>query len=339
MTEVATTIHVLRGFDDSALGPEEWARVLATGQSDQVFLTWHWQTAWWQSFARGELLLLAAERGGRIVALAPLFAEAGMVYFVGSGGSDYLDFIGDISDPEILDSLLAEARKRVRDFIGFVFYHVPETSETGRRLQEAAARLGLKLFEEGSQPAPVLAMGADKSNALEAANKRTPAQRERFFLRNGLLEVHHLADGATILPHLDDFFAQHITRWADTQWPSLFNDEKQRQFYRNVVRTAGQTGWLRFTRLAWDGRPIAFHFGFCYRGTFLMYKSSYAIDLAQRSPGQVLLRQLLLKAVDENAHTYDFGLGEEAYKSQLATATHVVRNWGLYEPTAVADKN
>ncbi len=339
MNQTAITTRVLSGFDDPALGPEPWARVLARGQSDHVFLTWQWQTAWWKAFGRGELLLVAAERDGQILALAPLFTDSGMVYFVGSGGSDYLDFIGDISDPQVLDALLTEVSKRVGDFIGFVFYHVPETSETGRRLQAAAERLGLKFFEEGSQLAPLLDMGADKSKALEAANKRTPAQRERFFSRNGVLEVQHLAEGQKILPHLDDFFAQHITRWADTQWPSLFNEESQREFYRNVVRAAADTGWLRFTRLGWDGRPIAFHFGFFYRRTFLMYKSSYAIDLAQRSPGQVLLRQLLLKAVEENAQTYDFGLGEEAYKSHLATQTNVVRNWGLYDPGAVGNKN
>jgi len=71
-------------------------RVLATGESDVVFLTWHWQSAWWKTFGRGELLLIAVERDGEVIALAPLFTEAGMIYFVGSGGSDYLNFIGDI---------------------------------------------------------------------------------------------------------------------------------------------------------------------------------------------------------------------------------------------------
>src|SRR4029077_1134663 len=97
------------------------------------------------------------------------------------------------------------------------------------------------------------------------------------------------------------FFAQHISRWAATASPSLFNDETQRQFYRRLARTASDAGWLRFTRVEWQGRVIAFHFGFCYRGNFLWYKPTFAIDLAQRSPGEVLLRQLLLRAMAENA--------------------------------------
>ena len=328
--------RVLSGFDDPSFGPAEWERVLATGQSDVVFLTWQWQSAWWKTFGRGELLLIAAEREGEVVALAPLFTEAGMVYFVGSGGSDYLDFIGDISEPEILDALLNEARRRVRDFTGFVFYHVPDNSETGGRLQESASRLGLKIFEEGSQQAPALEMTG--TNAIDAANKKSLVRHEKFFTRDGALKVEHLADGEKILPQLEEFFAQHVARWADTPFPSLFNDELQKRFYRELARTAADTGWLRFTRLDWQGRAIAFHFGFCYRGNFLWYKPSFAIDLAQHSPGEALLRQLLLKAIGEKAHTFDFGLGDEAFKSRFATQVNLVRNWGLYEPGAIEKK-
>lgn len=49
------------------------------------------------SLDSGQLMLILAERNGQPVALAPLFADSGMVYFVGSGGSDYLDFVGDSS--------------------------------------------------------------------------------------------------------------------------------------------------------------------------------------------------------------------------------------------------
>jgi len=336
MTATATvTTRLLPGFDDPSFGPADWEHVLATGQSDVVFLAWHWQSAWWESFGRGELLLIAAERAGEVVALAPLFTEAGMIYFVGSGGSDYLDFIGDINDPEILDALLGEARRRVRDFIGFVFYHVPESSETGWRLRQAAGRLGLKAVEEGSLLAPALESGADKQNAVAAANKKSLVRHERGFLRDGRLQVEHLDAGEQILPHLEEFFAQHIRRWAATASPSLFNDETQRQFYRRLAQMASDAGWLRFTRLEWQGRVIAFHFGFYYRGSFLWYKPAFDFELASRSPGEVLLRQLLLKAMDEGAHTFDFGLGDEAFKSRFATQMNIVRNWGLYNPDAI----
>ena len=75
-----------------------------------------------------------------------------------------------------------------------------------------------------------------------------------------------------------------------------------------------------------------------HRGIFLWYKPSFAVDLAQRSPGEVLLRRLLLQAMEENARMFDFGLGDEAFKSRFATQVNTVRNWGLYEPGALEKK-
>src|SRR5262249_35242224 len=148
--------------------------------------------------------------------------------------------------------------------------------------------------------------------------------------REGDLEVLHLRDGIAILPHLDEFFAQHVARWAATPHPSLFLDPQQRDFYRRLCAVAGTAGWLRFTRVAWDGRPIAFHFAFCHGGPHPWYKPTFAVELARRSPGEVLLRQLLLAALDEGAHTFDFGLGDEGFKARFATSVRRVRTWGLY---------
>ncbi|HMP81820.1 MAG TPA: GNAT family N-acetyltransferase [Verrucomicrobiota bacterium] len=334
MTATITT-RVLSGFDDPSFGPTQWERLLATGPTNAVFLTHEWQSAWWKAFGRGELLLIAVERDGEIVALAPLFTEAGMVYFVGSGGSDYLDFIGDISEPEVLDALLLAARERVAGFLGFVFYHVPDKSPTGRLLNEAAARLGLRIFDEGDQSAPTLEFTADKSNAVAAANKKSLVRHEKFFARDGTLKVQHFRTSAEMLPHLDEFFEQHIARWASTPSPSLFNDPAQRNFYRLLTETAADAGWLRFTRVQWQVRAIAFHFGFSRRGDFMWYKPSFAVDLARHSPGEVLLRQLLFAAIEEGAREFDFGLGDEAFKSRFATKVNRVRNWGLYPPAAV----
>ena len=329
----AANIQLLSGFDDPKLSPEVWSALLHRGDTNVVFLTWHWQRAWWESFGRGQLLLLLAEREGAPVALAPLFADGGMVFFTGSGGSDYLDFIGDISEPEILDGLLRVAREQTREFVGFRFYHVPDGSRTGGLLQAAAARLGLACHDEGDLAAPALDLASDPAAAQAAARKKSLVRHEKSFLRDGPLAVTHRRDGRQIIEHLPDFFEQHVQRWAATPHPSLFNDPAQRAFYRRLAELAADTGWLRFTRVEWQGRAIAHHFGFCYEGSFLWYKPAFAIDLARQSPGEVLLRHLLLTAGAEGAKTFDFGLGEEAFKQRFANKTNRVRTWGLY-PTA-----
>jgi CelD/BcsL family acetyltransferase involved in cellulose biosynthesis len=302
----------------------QWQRLLRRGDSDVVFLTREWQQAWWDSYGRGTLLLAAARRNNDIVALSSLFSQEGMVYFVGSGGSDCLDFIGDISDPEILDALLTTARDYVEDFVGFRFYFVPERSRTGGLLAEAAARLSLDFCDEGALAAPVLSLNTP--GAAEAAtNKKTVRQHERMLERTGAIELRDYRSSEAIL------------RWQSTPSPSLVLHEKHRQFYQPVVQEASDTGWLRFAQLRWQDRTIASHFGFCYGGNYSYYKPAFAVDLTRYSPGQVLLRRLILAALDEHASTFDFGIGDEPYKQRFATSTPVVKTGALFAPGRRSD--
>src|SRR4051794_40200637 len=122
MSAVASTIsvQVLTGFDDPVLGPRVWNELLERGETNAVNLTWHWQRLWWEALGRGQLLLIAAWRDGELAAIAPLFADCGMVFNICP--EDHLDFVGDVSDPMVLDAILATARDCVDNFLGFRFY-------------------------------------------------------------------------------------------------------------------------------------------------------------------------------------------------------------------------
>jgi CelD/BcsL family acetyltransferase involved in cellulose biosynthesis len=322
------SVQVFHRFEQLPLPATEWNQLLREGQTNVVFLTHQWQRAWWDSFGRGELLLTAAFRQGRIVALAPFFYDSGMIYFVGSGGSDYLGFVGDVSDLAVLAALLDAARQSVADFIGFVLYMVPDSSRLGPSLTQVAAALDLQLFDEGEIIAPALDAGDD--GFVAAGNKSSLVRHERHFRREGRIDVRHSSQQCEILPQLDDFFEQHVARWRGTPYPSLFLNPSQRAFYRTLTAAASDEGWLRFTQISWNDAPIAFHFGFHYVGAFLWYKPSFEVELARRSPGEVLLRQLLLAATAEGATVFDFGVGDEAFKRRFATCNETVRTWGLY---------
>lgn len=324
-----TVIELIDNFDDERIRPDVWNRLLEAGPSVVPFLTWEWQRAWWDSFGTGQLMIARVSRADETVALVPMYTDAGMVYFVGSGGSDYLDVIGDIGHD--MGSVLRTVVEAVTDFVGGCFYHLPDGSGSRELLWKAAVDATLAPFEEGSLPAPVLVLDGHE----DVANKKSLVRHERWFAREGELAVHHTSMRDEIEPYLDDFFEQHVERWHQTPFPSLFLDTRQRDFYRRLVARAGTTGWLRFTRVEWNGRNIAYHLGASLAGRYLWYKPTFAIDLARRSPGEVLLRQLLLAAIDENATLFDFGLGDEPFKHRFATSVPTVRTVGVYRPEAL----
>jgi CelD/BcsL family acetyltransferase involved in cellulose biosynthesis len=318
-----------RSFADPDLTAERWEAAAARGATRTVFQSFAWHSCWWAIFGRGELVIATLEDERRIHAIAPLFIDGGMAFLVGSGGSDYLNLIGDPGDAEILAVLLNSVVQHRPDLLGIRFYLVPDASQTGAALRRAAARLDWHCHEEESLVAPALDF-ITPATAQAAANKTSLVRHERRLQRDGALVVTHHTRAEAILPRLNAFFAQHEERWAGTPFPSLFREADHRAFYRRLVEAADETGWLRFTTVEWNGEAIAYHFGFCDRGRYLWYKPSFAIRHARYSPGEVLLRHLILAAADEGARCFDFGIGDEPFKSRFANRTETVRTWGVY---------
>jgi CelD/BcsL family acetyltransferase involved in cellulose biosynthesis len=326
----AVRTRVLSGFDDATFRRERWEALLERTGSDNVYLTWEWQRAWWEAFHPGELLLIVAEREHEVVALAPLYQRSGMVFFVGAGydEADNLDFVGDL-DTEVVAGILDAARAQVDEFEGFQLDFVPEGSRTPLILPDAAARLGLSCYVEWELPAPWVDLGPEGHEPAPIDNARV-RKRERWLARRGNLEVKRFDSGREIACELGAFFDQHVARWSTTEIPSRFLEPKSRDFYLRLTRLAGESGWLRFMRLDWDGRPIAFHYGYCYRGRYVWNVSSFDPELARLSPGQVLLRQLLLAAVEDGARTFDLGTQAQPFKQRVASGVRRVSGWQLY---------
>ncbi len=324
------TFRLLDDFNDPLINKEIWNELVRNNPENNIFMTFQWQKVWWEIFGRGKLLLIVAQQEEKIIAIAPFFEDGQMIFFTGSGGSDYLDFIGNVDEPGVLEGILNLALEHVPGFLGFRFYHIPENSKTKNNLKNVAQQKQWNFFEEGELPAPMMALKEFPDHAQKTLRKKSLVRHEAWFAKNGILKVEHFQRSEEILPHLNEFFEQHKNRWAQTKFPSLFHDPKQQLFYRRLCEFFSDTEWLRFTRVVWQERSIAFHFGFNFMDNFLWYKPSFNISLAKHSPGEVLLRQLILKALEEQAIIFDFGIGDEEFKKRFATNTNSVKTWGLY---------
>ena len=305
--------------------------LLKNSSSDVVFLTKEWQQIWWDVYGRGKLLLVLAETSDNVIAIAPLFADEGMIFFVGSGCSDYLDFIGDISNPLIFNGMLECAALNTPNFCGFRFYHVLKESKTGECFKEIEKITSWKLYDEGSIGAPFLEIAEHPETAERALQKKSLRRHEAFFLKNGGIEIIEYNSTNAVLNVLERFFEQHINRWAKTAFPSLFLVKRNKLFFESLCKKIEQIDWLRFISVKWKDQIIAFHFGFEYKKNFIWYKPTFDIALAKHSPGEVLLRQLLMRSMKEKHKSFDFGLGEEPFKSRFANKVRFVKTWGLYK--------
>jgi CelD/BcsL family acetyltransferase involved in cellulose biosynthesis len=325
---------VYESFEDLPLDRDEWNDLLHNGIADHIYLTWEFQRAWWDVYGRGQLMLIVAERSDKVVAVAPFYVDAGMVFFIASVfESDYLDFIGD-ADATIVEALVGKAVETAPSFVGMRLYFVSSESGTSERLAMAAQRLGLNCYREDDMRAARLHIDPGGDKALSIANGRRYMKLERWYETRGPLEVVHLTGGLEILRHLDAFFAQHVKRWEGTPTPSRFGDEKPRRLLERYTLEAADSGCLRFSLLRWQGRVIAYHYGYRFAGRYYWGMPSFEPDVSQHSPGRLLTRHLLLAAVEEEARVFDMGTGTQPFKMELADHTVPVHTWGLYPAEA-----
>lgn len=322
--QTGAELTVLEDFDEPTLAGSSWDALL-TGTADVPFLLYDWQREWWRAFGGDRLLLVLAGRADAPVAIAPLFALEEMLFLVGSGGSDYLDVLGE-PDEATLAAMLDAARAQLPAFQGIGLYNVLLESRTTRILPGVADRLQLELYQEGEMGAPY--MDLSKPEAEAHLWRRKVRKEDARMRRAGALRVRS-AGSENLEEWLEVFFEQHAGVWHSAGVRGL-EGEDARAFFGGIVRTGHRAGWLRLTMLEWRERPAAIEVTLIRRDRHVSYLASRDPAIREFSAGKVLQAHVATAALHEGARIFDLGLGEEEYKMREASGVRKVANWFLY---------
>lgn len=309
---------------DLGVDADRWNALAACSDTNTVYQTYEWNSSWWMTIGRRfEPLFLAATEEAGAVGIAPLMLqhlpEGRVVRFVGDGRADYCDVLAAGDKDAVIAAMVRRLLRPGWDVVEL--NNIPEASRTPRIVQVVCAEAGYRTLTTKQFVCPTLLIAGREEEARAVFNKPSLRRRENVLRRGGTLTCRHLRAGDEIVPHLDAFFDQHVGRWkAGKRGRSLFEDERNREFYRELTARLSHRGWLLFSVVEFDGRPIAFHFGFDYDGAVMWYKPSFDISLASRSPGLVLVRNLIGYALDNERREFDFTVGEEAFKARFTNA-------------------
>jgi CelD/BcsL family acetyltransferase involved in cellulose biosynthesis len=306
------------------LGAAEWNALVRANETNTVFQTHEWFDAWWQTLrGRSRLFFLNVTRDGRTIGFAPLMVrrtKLGLrqLEFVGTGNADYQDFVLPTEKPRAVAAICAFLRGHSGRWDRMWLANVPEQSATLALFRESAGVHGLALVTETVMRCPVLLLEKDTSAVRELVDRYSLRRPLNWFSARGKLRFRHVTERPEILSLLPQFFDQHVARWRALGKPSLFEAAEQRQFYVALAEALRETSWLAFFVVEFNDRPIAFHFGFDYGGAVIWYKPSFDPAFAARSPGLLLVRQLIEDALQTSKKELDFTIGDEAFKSRFA---------------------
>jgi len=349
MRTAAVEIELVRTFSALEARREAWNRLVECAQTSTVFQTYECHASWWNAFGAGSrLFVLLASAGDELLGIAPLMLTErwvlGRCYrvaqFLGTRSFDYADFIVNRDRPDVLPLLIVSLLDRLPPYNLLYLRDIPGTSST---VSELRALLKLRRIRNDVRMLYEAPTRLFNNPAEDCAlpKKKSLKRHQRYFEKAGRLEFRNCVSVEEALAYLDVFFEQHVTRRSATDTPSVFHDGRARTFLRELTRGLLPKGWLLFSILLFNERPIAMHFGFEYGSRIVWYKPTFDMAFADHSPGEVLMKYLLEYALDRKAAELDFTIGAEPYKYRYANhtranyAVRAFRQWPDYHVTRV----
>lgn len=315
--------NIVSSLDSLGLDERAWNALTAGSPTNSIFQTYQWVSSWEKSFKDlHEPLYVSLRDAAGVVGVAPLTMSRGLINeriirFLGDGRADYCDFLYARNAPKVLEGL-CQALFAARDHWDVVILNsIPAESPTVGLLQDICRRSGYHVLQRKLYSSPTLIIHGHEADAVKIYNKASLRRRQNYFQGIGALTFKTIT-GRNLFPYLDGFFDQHVGRWAGSATPSLFLDERNRGFYRELAMAMADNEWLVLSIVEFDGRPLAMHYGFDYNGSFLWYKPTFDRVYAKHSPGLVLLRYLIGYAIENQRGEFDFTIGDEPFKARFS---------------------
>ncbi len=312
----------------------EWNMLLHKSVTDSLFLSWEWQSAWWQTLGGGKACIITfREENGVLVGIAPMYwedAEGGGIALsqVGCSVSDYLDVViakGSVGQvyTALLDTL---TRADFPHWDVANFCNLPGASPANSQFKSVAEARGMKTDWRVQTVAPIIPLPATWEDFLATLDKK-----QRHEVRRKLRRIEELPTRWYMIDRTEDIDAA-VADFADLHRKSsadkgAFMTTQMEGFFLQVCRRLFPCHWLQLQFLEVEGARAASMLNFVYNNNVLVYNSGYDPEkYGQYSPGIILNARAIQDAIVAKRAVFDFLRGDEEYKYRFGA-----HNTNVYE--------
>jgi CelD/BcsL family acetyltransferase involved in cellulose biosynthesis len=295
----------------------EWTRLWKSDPQAEVFQTPEWAIAWWHAFGHHHTLCtLVVFSGEEVIGIVPLVKRDGVIQFLGAPEADYADIIcADQWAAEVLAIALETLRKSVAGWSECVWQHLSEDSRVMRHYRQLPRRLRNNFHPLGTENYQTILLTGERDAIFSSLLAKKHTRRRINKLRKaGDVQLRELSL-PEVEPCFDDFFRHHVRRHAAIGKQSCYAEHDDRQFLKALFAELGSQA--RFGVLELEGQPLAWYLGFEVNGKFLLYQHTFDLDASEYTPGESLLWFLFDNAKDRVEREFDFGKGNEPYKTRF----------------------
>ncbi len=296
----------------------EWDTLLPADARPFDLHSWH--MAWWRAFGKGcELAICTVRDGDALAGVFPLLRRGRDLEALANVHSN--TFRPLASGPEAMEELIDAA---LGGSAKLILRDLRVEDPEAEALAVGARRAGmLSLLEESSRSSIV-----DTSGELEAWNERSNSSwKKRLRRYRRKMEKDYEArfeiarSPADLEAELAEGFAIEAGGWKGGAGTAIVSRPETEVFYRSIAAVFHDRGELRLSRIALDGKAVAFSFCIENGGRLYSLKAGYDEAFRKIVPGLVMQVSIVEACFERDLDAYEM-LGEQTeWKAKLATST------------------
>lgn len=299
---------------------DDWEALAAQLDESTPFDLHCWYFQIWDAFFRGraEPAICTVRREGILVGVFPLVRRGSRLDALANIHSCV--FRPLVADEEAATLLLRAVIERPST--GLQLVGVPVEGDWPERLGDAASRFSRATVIETSYSSPYLDTTGDLEEWRKANKKRWKAPLEKK--RRKMDRDHEAEFAIAVVPRdldaeLEDGLRVEGNGWKGENGTAILSQPETAAFYRCVARAFHAREQLRFSRIALDGKTVAFDFGLLHTGRLYSLKVGYEEEFRSLAPALVMRLSMIERCFELGLHTHEL-LGDDApWKSQFSS--------------------
>jgi CelD/BcsL family acetyltransferase involved in cellulose biosynthesis len=309
---------------------DEWREFLDRAQNDSPYWRPEWILAALRAYSpHAKLAVVTVRQRGRLCAILPLVEERGK--FAGlparklraplttvGVGIDIPCAVSESNLPADQDQAIALIWNTLKARKNWDVLELPSVFE-GAAVERLSAIAEKEAHRTGTWPIPLIAFfaiprGPTAKKDLEKY-PRHPKLRSKVRQRETKLaalgSVRLLRTEKNGTNELQRFYDMEAAGWKGKEKSAIISDPRSHQFFDEVTREAETSGHLCLYTLELDGKAIAAHIGFTYRGRYWAAKSTYDENYRDYAPGHLIVKAILQDCSERGISEYVMGIRED----------------------------
>lgn len=315
------TIERIENIDDFNNLRQTWNSILEDNGIYDPFLTWEWLNTWWRQYQNVyKLCIRIVIENQVIVGIAPLMLEIKRYWgfhlrVLTNIGSPPPDISGFIIPPDRKDILTLIADDIISARNEWDIFWIKEFPEFV--LDNCFINRFMKFcyFNHVKTRHFLIPLSGDWDLYQNSLSKKLFNDLNRCYMRLsklGKISYKRFIGKDVTDEHLHNIFDLN----SRAHNPQGYNIESEKKFHINLCSSFQEQERIDISFLYINEKPIAYHYGFIYKGKSSLWRTGFDNEYRIYSPGKLLLIEYIKHCYKIKIETIDWLRGDHDYKTR-----------------------